>query len=92
MASASCGNSMARTELARINCELKQLCGQLAAHRERRAALLSHPERPDQRIRASGLKTGKAQVKGRILFRSGTRTDSVILVPQLRGLAASWIG
>ena len=31
----------ARTELARINRELKQLCAQLAALRERRAALLS---------------------------------------------------
>jgi hypothetical protein len=31
----------ARTELARINRELKQLCAQLAALRDRRAALLS---------------------------------------------------
>ncbi len=31
----------ARTELARINRELKQLCAQLAALGERRAALLS---------------------------------------------------
>ena len=30
------------------------------------------PQRPDQRIRASRLKTGKAQVKTRILFSGGT--------------------
>ena len=32
------------------------------------------PERPDQRVRASRLKTGKAQFKARILFSSGTGT------------------
>src|SRR5450631_3233187 len=30
------------------------------------------PERPDQRVRASRLKTGKVQVKARILISSGT--------------------
>src|SRR5450432_2682996 len=33
------------------------------------------PERPDQRVRASRLKTGKIQVKARILFSSGTGTN-----------------
>jgi hypothetical protein len=30
------------------------------------------PGRPDQRVRASRVKTAKAQVKARILFSSGT--------------------